>query len=248
MITLKSPREIEKMRDAGRIVYEVLDLVRSTVAPGITTRELDQLAFKETGKRNAKPAFKGYHSFPASLCCSLNNQVVHGIPNDRPLQDGDILSIDFGVYYNGYYGDSAVTVSVGNVADSTRKLLKVTEESLLLGIESAVAGGRLYDISAAVQQYVEGNGFSIVRDYVGHGIGKNLHEEPQIPNFGKHGTGVTLKPGMVLAIEPMVNQFGHDVQVLEDGWTVITCDGGLSAHFEHTVAITEHGPDILTRP
>ena len=247
MIVLKSPREIEKMRSACRIVRDILQAVQELVSPGVTTYDLDRFAEEETVKRKARPAFKGYHSYPGSLCCSLNNQVVHGIPSRRPLASGDIISLDFGVCYDDYFGDAAVTLPVGTVSASAQSLITATRDALYAGIEMAVPGGRLFDISAAVQTCAEQNGYSVVRDFVGHGIGKGLHEEPQVPNYGRAGTGVKLKAGMVLAIEPMINQLEHHVTVLEDGWTVVTCDNGLSAHFEHTVAITESGPDILTQ-
>lgn len=247
MIVLKSPREIERMRVPCRMVAEILELLSEKVRPGVTTRDLEQLASNESRKRNAKAAFKGYHGYPGSLCCSPNNQVVHGMPTDEPLKSGDILSLDFGILYDDFYGDSAITLAVGEVGDGPKRLLRTTSESLYEGIQKAVPGNRLFDISFAIQNYVETRGFSVVRDFVGHGIGKSLHEDPQIPNYGTPGKGVILKAGMVLAIEPMINENSHQVKVLEDGWTVITLDGGLSAHFEHTVAITDKGPDILTR-
>lgn len=247
MIILKSPREIEKMRFAGRVVAEILALLRSEIKPGITTLELNNLAEREAIKRKSRPAFKGYGGYPYSLCCSLNQQVVHGMPSTKELVEGDILSLDFGVVYDGFFGDAAITVPVSQVSELANRLVRVTEESLYKAIEVAVPGNRLSDISHAVQTHVERYGFSVVRDFVGHGIGKNLHESPQVPNFGESGRGVKLKPGMVLAIEPMVNEKGYRVAVLEDGWTAVTCDGGLSAHFEHTVAITDGGPEILTR-
>lgn len=247
MIILKSLREIDRMRVSGRIVAEILQLLKEKVEPGVTTLELEHLAVAETKKRKAVPAFKGYGGFPYALCCSPNDRVIHGMPSDVPLKDGDILSIDFGVLFDGFYGDSAVTLPVGSVASAASSLMKATEESLYKGIDRAVDGGRLYDISHAVQQHVESRGYSIVRDFVGHGIGKNLHEDPQVPNYGSAGKGVKLKAGMVLAIEPMVNLGGYAVKVLDDGWTTVTVDGALSAHFEHTVAITDNGPEILTR-
>lgn len=247
MIILKSPREIEKMRFAGRVVAEILELLRSEIKPGITTLELNDLAEREAIKRRSRPAFKGYGGYPYSLCCSLNQQVVHGMPSAKELVEGDILSLDFGVVYDGFFGDAAITVPVSRVSELANRLVRVTEESLYKAIEVAVPGNRLSDISHAVQTHVERYGFSVVRDFVGHGIGKNLHESPQVPNFGESGRGVKLKPGMVLAIEPMVNEKGYRVAVLEDGWTAVTCDGGLSAHFEHTVAITDGGPEILTQ-
>ena len=234
------------MRVAGRMVAEILAGVRELVVPGVTLIELDSYAERETLKRKAKPAFKGYSGFPFSLCCSVNEQVVHGMPSARVLVPGDIVSLDFGVIYGGFYGDSAVTLPVGQISENAARLIKVTEESLYRSIEFADTSHRLSDISHAVQAYVEPRGFSVVRDFVGHGIGKELHEGPQIPNFGAPGKGPRLKTGMVLAIEPMINEKGFDVRVLEDGWTAVTCDGGLSAHFEHTVAITDNGPLILS--
>ena len=247
MIVLKSPREIERMKVPCRMVAEILALLAEHVKPGITTYELETIAYAETLKRNAKAAFKGYCNYPSALCCSPNDQVVHGMPSKVPLKSGDILSLDFGILFDDFYGDAAITLPVGDVSVETKKLLQATEESLYAGISKAVSGNRLFDLSHAIQDYVEQRGFSVVRDFVGHGIGRKLHEDPQIPNYGQPGTGVRLKPGMVLAIEPMINEKSHDVKVLEDGWTVVTCDGGLSAHFEHTVAITENGPEILTR-
>jgi methionyl aminopeptidase len=234
------------MRVACRIVAEILAGLQSMVRPGITTQQLDEYASNEAKRRNAKCAFRGYHKYPNSLCCSPNNQVVHGIPNKDPLKSGDIISLDFGVFHNDFFGDAAVTVPVGNISQTAMDLLSTTERSLYLAIENACPGNRLGDVSYAVQNYVESKGYSVVRDFVGHGIGRNLHEDPQIPNYGLAGKGVTLKPGMVLAIEPMINEKSHEVRVLDDNWTVITCDGGLSAHFEHTVAITDNGPEILT--
>ncbi len=246
MIILKSPQEIDRMRIPCRIVAEILDLLREAAQPGHTTLDLNQTAEKEARKRGAKPAFKGYSGYPYSLCCSLNEQVVHGMPSNRKLVPGDILSIDFGVIYDDFYGDAAVTLPIGEISEKARRLLKVTEESLAQAVAATRPNNRLSDISHAVQSYVEARGFSVVRDFVGHGIGRNLHESPQIPNFGPPGRGVKLKAGMVLAIEPMINEKGPDVQVLDDGWTAVTCDGGLSAHFEHTVAVTEEGAEILT--
>lgn len=247
MIILKSSQEIERMRVPCRIVAEILQLLCEKVRPGVTTLELDEFAEREAKKRASKPAFKGYCCFPYSLCCSINDQVVHGMPSNRELVDGDILSLDFGVVKNGFYGDAAVTVPVGNVGKPAIRLIEVTEASLYAAIKMAQPANKLSDISHAVQSYVEPRGFSVVRDFVGHGIGKSLHESPQIPNFGLPGRGVKLKPGMVLAIEPMINEKGYEVRVLADGWTAVTCDGGLSAHFEHTVAITSEGPEILTK-
>jgi methionyl aminopeptidase len=228
------------------MVAEILSLLAERVEPGITTYELEAFANSEALKRKAKAAFKGYSNYPSALCCSPNDQVVHGMPSRNPLKSGDILSLDFGILYDDYYGDAAVTLPVGEISPQAKKLLLATQVSLDSGISKAISGNRLFDISHEIQSYVEKQGFSVVRDFVGHGIGKRLHEDPQIPNYGQPGTGVRLKPGMVLAIEPMVNEKAYDVRVLEDGWTVVTCDGGLSAHFEHTVAITENGPEILT--
>lgn len=247
MIVLKSLKEIQRMRVPCRIVAEVLARVVDTVAVGMTTLELNSIAEAEVAKHKARPAFKGYAGYPFSLCCSLNDQVVHGMPSNRPLKEGDILSLDFGAYYDGFYGDAAVTVPLGQVSDEAKRLMAVTAESLDRAIAAAVISNRLSDISATVQSYVESNGFSVVRDFVGHGIGRGLHEEPQLPNYGRPGKGPQLKAGMVLAIEPMVNEKSFEVKVLADGWTAVTVDSGLSAHFEHTVAITDNGPEVLTR-
>ena len=246
MIVLKSRAEIEQMRVAGRMVAEILELLRENVAPGVTTGELDRLAETECRKRKAKPAFKGYGGFPFTICASPNEQVVHGFADETPLREGDILSIDFGVIYGGFYGDSAITIPVGRIDQEKSRLLQATARSLELGIAAAVAGNRLSDISHAVQSFVEGEGFSVVREFVGHGIGRQLHEAPQIPNFGPPGQGPRLKAGMTLAIEPMINAGACGVKILDDGWTAVTIDGKPSAHFEHTVAITEEGPQILT--
>jgi methionyl aminopeptidase len=246
VIILKSSQEIERMKIPCKIVAETLELLRQMIKPGITTLALDQFAETHARKSKAVPAFKGYSGYPFSLCCSVNSQVVHGFPTDKELKPGDLLSIDFGVVFDGFYGDAAITVAIGKVETSAQSLMKITEEALYKGIEKATVNNHLSDISAAVQKHAEINGFSIVREFVGHGIGRSLHESPQIPNFGKPGRGVKLKQGMVLAIEPMINEKGPDVGVLADGWTAVTLDGGLSAHFEHTVAITAHGPEILT--
>ena len=246
MIILKLPHEIEIMRAANRIVAEILSELRERVKPGVTTAELDLQAEVLCRRHGVRPIFKGYQGYPFALCASVNGEVVHGMPAERALAEGDILSLDFGVDYRGYCGDAAITVPVGRVSEQAERLIRVTEESLYAGIGQASAGNRLGDISAAVQQRVEADGFSVVRDYVGHGIGRRMHEEPQIPNFGRKGRGVELRAGMVLAIEPMVNEGTYQVKVLEDGWTVVTEDGKLSAHFEHSVAITENGPDILS--
>ncbi len=247
MIILKSREEIEKMRASSRIVAEILQGLKEMVKPGVRTIDLDRYAEEQALRRGAKPAFKGYRGYEHALCTSVNNVVVHGIPSARVLEAGDILSLDFGIYYNGFYGDAALTVPVDGVSENAARLMKVTEEALYRGIEQAKVGNRLGDISAAVQRHVEAAGFSVVRDYVGHGIGKQLHEEPQVPNFGVRGKGYELKAGMVFAIEPMVNEGTWEVKVLKDGWTVETADGGLSAHFEHSVAITDEGPVILSR-
>lgn len=246
MVILKLPEEIEKARTSNRIVAEVLSKVGEQVKPGVRTKDLDKIAEEITEKRGAKPAFKGYRGYPYSLCISINEVVVHGMPSERVLEEGDILGLDFGVFFQGFFGDSAVTLPVGKISEKAARLIEVTRESLYAGIEQAREGNRLGDISAAVQAVVERAGYSVVRDFVGHGIGKDLHEEPQIPNFGKKGRGIELKRGMILAIEPMVNEGKYMVQVLPDGWTVVTKDSGLSAHFEHSVAITEKGPDILS--
>lgn len=248
MIPLKSKAEILKMRDSGRIVAEILQILQEKATIGVTTRELDSVAEAECLKRKAKPAFKGYGGFPYSICASPNHKVVHGFADDQPLQDGDILSVDFGVLYHGYFGDAAITIPIGRIDDEKKSLNEVTSESLVQGIAAAQPGKRISDISWAVQSYVEKRGFSIVRDFVGHGIGQKLHEAPQIPNFGQPGHGARLKPGMVLAIEPMVNAGCAEVKILADGWTAVTADGRPSSHFEHTVAITTDGPVILTLP
>ncbi len=235
------------MRAAGQIVAAILDLLKGRIKPGVTTAELDRLAEEECLRRQAKPAFKGYGGFPFAICSSPNERVVHGFPDKKPLREGDILSIDFGVIFQGFYGDSAITVPVGEIAPETEQLLTATRESLEKAIEKAIPGGRLSDISHAVQSWVEPRGFSVVREFVGHGIGRQLHEAPQIPNYGEPNQGPKLKAGMVLAIEPMINAGVPGVRILDDGWTAVTQDGRLSAHFEHTVAITDHGPEILTR-
>lgn len=242
MIILKTPAEIEVMAEASRVVAEALEIIRKAVHPGISTDELDRIAEEAIRARGAIPAFKGYRSYPKTLCASVNEQVVHGIPSKRKLKEGDIIGLDLGAIVGGFYGDSAVTVAVGRIAEKTAKLVQVTEEALYLGIKQAVVGNRLTDISHAVQQHVESAGYSVVTEFVGHGIGRQLHEEPQIPNYGKPGQGPRLQPGMVLAIEPMVNMGGSAVRVLEDRWTAVTADGSLSAHFEHTIAIQPSGP------
>jgi len=247
MVILKQPDEIVKARASNRIVAEALSVLRSKIKPGMTTRELDRIAEGIVEKRGAKPAFKGYRGYPFSLCTSVNEEVVHGMPSNRVLVEGDIVGLDFGVYYQGLYGDAAITLPVGRISEKAAQLMQVTEQSLYAAIEQATDGNRLGDISAAVQETVESGGYSVVRDFVGHGIGKSLHEDPQIPNFGKKGRGIELKKGMILAIEPMVNAGKYKVKILADGWTVVTEDGSLSAHFEHSVAITEDGPEILSR-
>ncbi|HYF93586.1 MAG TPA: type I methionyl aminopeptidase [Symbiobacteriaceae bacterium] len=248
MIILKSAREIELMREAGLIVYEVHQELARAVAPGVTTGELDALAEALIRKAGGIPTFKGYHGFPASICASVNEEVVHGIPGKRRLQEGDIIAIDLGVTYKGYVGDSAYTHPVGKVDPEALRLLDVTRTSLEKAIEQCYPGKRLGDIGHAVQSYVESHGFGVVRDFVGHGIGASMHEDPQVPNFGVPGTGKELRPGMVVAIEPMVNAGTWEVKVLADKWTVITTDRRYSAHFEHTIAITNSGPMVLTRP
>jgi len=234
------------MRDAGRIVAETHQELKKTIAPGISTRELDQVAEEYITRKGAVPAFKGYHGFPATICASINEEVVHGIPGLRALKTGDIISIDIGAVINGYYGDAAVTLPVGVISKNAAHLLEVTEKCLYKGIEQVKVDNRLTDISHAIQSYVEQNGYSVVRDFVGHGIGTKMHEEPQLPNFGMPGRGPRLKPGMCLAIEPMVNLGTYEVETLLDNWTVVTKDKQLSAHFEHSVAVTEKGPLILT--
>ena len=248
MITLKSPAELELMRQANRVVGRALAKVSAAAAPGVTTAELDRMAEQECRALGAVPAFKGYRGYPYSLCCSVNQEVVHGFPRSEPLKEGDILSMDFGAVYEGFYGDSALTVAVGEVSREAADLMKVTKASLEAAIDQMKPGNRLGDVSAAIQRVAEGAGYSVVRQFVGHGIGRALHEDPQVPNFGTPGKGVKLRPGMVLAIEPMVNAGGYEVKVLADGWTAVTSDGRLSAHFEHTVAVSENGPEILSLP
>jgi methionyl aminopeptidase len=246
-IILKSAPDIEKMRRSNRVVAEILQEVKAAVQPGVKTRALDELAEALLKKHRARSAFKGYNGYPAVLCTSVNEEVVHGIPSDRVLREGDILSLDFGAVCDEYYGDAAITVPVGAVSEEAQRLLRVTEESLYKAIEQARPGKHMGDISAAVQRHVESQGFSAVRDFVGHGIGKFMHERPQVPNFGIPGRGVRLKAGMTLAIEPMINAGGYEVVVLGDGWTAVTRDRCLSAHFEHSVAVTENGPLILSQ-
>jgi methionyl aminopeptidase len=247
MIILKTLEEIELISRASKIVAECQKILIRELKPGMTTLDLDMLTETYIRDHGGTPAFKGYRNYPKSLCASLNEEVVHGIPSQRILKDGDIIGLDIGAIVEGFYGDGAVTVSVGEVQPSIRQLIKVTQEALSKGLENAVVGKRLSDISSAIQAHVEQHGFSVVRDFVGHGIGRQLHEEPQVPNYGKPGQGPRLKPGMALAIEPMVNMGGSGVKVLDDGWTAVTSDGSLSAHFEHTIAIEPTGPPrVLT--
>ena len=249
MIVLKTGRELKVMREACRISAEALKLAGSAVEPGVTTAELDKIAEKYILSQGAVPNFKNYNGYPATACISINNEVIHGIPSKkRVIQAGDIVSIDLGAKFEGYHGDNAATFACGDVSAEAKRLMDTTRESLYEGISAAVSGGRLGDIGAAVQQYVEKRGYSVVRQFVGHGIGTQLHEAPEVPNFGTHGRGIRLMPGMTLAIEPMVNMGGFDVKVMPDGWTVLTKDGSLSAHFEHTIVITPDGPQILTKP
>jgi len=246
VIIIKSPREIEQMRRSNLIVAEVFQGLKKVIGPGISTQELDQITESIILLKGAVPAFKGYRGFPASLCISINEEIVHGIPSQRRLREGDIVSLDVGVNLNGYFGDGAITLPVGEVDQEARRLLEVTEKALSIGIEKAKLGNRLSDISYAIQSWVESQGFSVVRDFVGHGIGRDLHEEPQIPNFGSPHQGPRLEKGMVFALEPMVNEGTYEVKILSDGWTVVTADGKRSAHFEHTIAITEKGAEILS--
>ncbi len=248
-VELKTLEEISIMRRAGAIVADILVVLQGAIKPGMTTGQIDQIAREELKKRGAKPAFLNYHGFPGVICVSINHEVVHGIPSDaRKLKDGDIVGLDFGATVDLFYGDSAVTVGVGNISEEASKLIRVTRESLDKGLAAVKAGARIGDIGAAVQRHAEAEGYGVVREFVGHGIGRRLHEEPPIPNYGKAGTGPRLKAGMTLAIEPMVNLGRPEVATLEDGWTAVTKDRALSAHFEHTVAVTETGYDILTLP
>jgi len=246
VIACRSQRELERLRTANLLVAQILETLKTLVVPGVTTAKLDSVAEHAVRDAGAVPAFKGYHGYPATICASVNDQVVHGIPSDRALVNGDIISIDLGVLLDGYYGDAAVTVPVGRMTSQVATLLQVTEQSLWKGIEQVVVGARVSDISHAVQQHVEAHGFSVVREFVGHGVGTSLHEEPQIPNYGDPGRGPRLAEGMVLAIEPMVNVGKPGVRVLSDGWTAVTRDGSLSAHFEHTVAVSAAGPVVLS--
>ncbi|KAF0143444.1 MAG: methionyl aminopeptidase [Nitrospirae bacterium] len=247
MIILKTPEEMDKMARACRIVGEVLEDMKGFVKPGVSTKDMEKRAEEKINARGGTAAFKGYRGYPASICTSVNNQVIHGIPSHMRLKDGDIVSVDVGVYIDGFYGDGAVTLPVGEISPLAGKLLRVTEEALYKGIDMATIRHRVSDISSAIQNHVEANGFSVVRAFVGHGIGMSLHEDPQIPNFGVSGQGPRLKEGMTIAIEPMVNARGYEVSILEDGWTAVTVDGGLSAHFEHTIGITDGDAIILTK-
>ena len=249
MIVLKTARELDIMREACRISAQALELIGKAIEPGVTTAELDRLAEKFILSQGAVPNFKNYHGYPATACISINNEVIHGIPTGkRKIKEGDIVSVDLGALFDGYHGDNAATFACGDISDEAQRLINATRESLYEGIKMARAGGRLGDISNAIQSYVEARGYSVVRDFVGHGVGTSLHEAPEVPNFGTAGRGVRLMPGMTLAIEPMINVGTHEVKVMPDGWTVLTKDGSLSAHFEHTVAITPEGPQIMTKP
>lgn len=248
MITIKSKAEFEVMRRAGRLVAETLERLRAAVRPGVSTADLDRIAYEHITGHDGVPSFKGYHGFPASICTSVNEEVVHGIPSRRRiLHEGDIVSIDCGAIVGGWHGDAALTVPVGQIQPDVERLLRVTEESLFKGVEQVRPGRRMGDVSAAIQRYSESNGYSVVREYVGHGIGREMHEDPQVPNWGTPGRGMLLKQGMALALEPMVNTGAPEVRVLGDRWTVVTQDGKWSAHFEHTVALTENGTEILTK-
>lgn len=243
----KSARELEFMRCAGQIVAEVLTILMDAVQPGMTTRDLDKIAEREIRARGGTPSFKGYRGFPASLCVSINNEIVHGIPGKRVIKEGDLVSLDLGAIYKGFHGDSAVTVVVGPATEDQQRLIQAAHDALEAGIAQVVAGNRLGDVGAAIQRHAESLGYGVVREYVGHGIGRSLHEEPNVPNYGRPGEGRRLEPGLVLAIEPMLNIGTHETRVLGDKWTVVTADGSLSAHFEHTVAVTNNGPEVLTR-
>lgn len=248
MIVLKTARELNLMREAGRISAMALKLVGEAVEPGVSTYDLDKVAFDYIKSQGATPGFLNYNGFPASACISINNEVIHGIPSKkRIVKAGDIVSVDLGAVFEGYNGDNAATFASGDISPEARRLIETTEQSLYEGIKAVKRGGRIGDIGSAVQRYVEARGYSVVRDFVGHGVGASLHEAPEVPNFGKEGRGVRLMPGMTIAIEPMVNEKSWEVNQLSDGWTVVTKDGGLSAHFEHTVAVTDDGPVILTK-
>ncbi len=247
MIPIKSNKEIEILEEAGRLLAGIINEIKRSLKPGAVTRDIDKLAEELIRKKNARPAFKGYRGFPASACISINEEVVHGIPGKREIQEGDIVSIDIGIVYREYFSDTAFTFGVGSIDPRLQQLIEVTHDALHRGIDQAMAGGNVSDISFAIQNYVEARQLSIVRDFVGHGIGRSLHEEPEVPNFGLPHSGPVLKEGMVIAIEPMVNLGSWETMILEDGWTVVTRDGQPSAHFEHTVAITRNGPKILTQ-
>lgn len=245
-ITVKSPRELDSMRKAGEIVGKTLDLLKASVEPGMTTRDLDRIAFKEITRNGATPTFKGYRGFPATICASVNEEIVHGIPGRRILKEGDLIKVDVGATIEGFIGDAAVTIAVGEVPEELLQLMEDTRLSLEAGIRAAVPGGRVGDIGAAVQEYGEARGYGVVREFVGHGVGRFLHEDPQVPNYGVAGRGALLKPGMCIAIEPMLNMGDWRTRILDDQWTVVTADGKLSSHFEHSIAITEQGPEVLT--
>jgi len=246
VIALKSAREIEIMRRSGKITSSVLATLLRSVKAGMTLREVDRMAERGIREQGGIPTFKGYHGFPASICASVNEVVVHGIPGDRVLREGDILSIDIGTTFEGYVSDSAATIAIGTASEAAQRLMRVTQESLMLGIAKMQSGNRLSDIGHAVQQHAEQHGYGVVRALVGHGVGKQMHEEPQVPNWGEAGKGIVMRPGLVIAIEPMITEGVFDVETLKDGWTVVTADGKLAAHFEHTVALTDDGPRILT--
>jgi methionyl aminopeptidase len=246
-INVKSPQELESMRHAGQVVAAAIEALLAAIQPGMKAKDLDLIADREIRRLGAKPSFKGYRGFPATICVSFNEEIVHGIPGDRVICEGDIVSIDVGAVVDDHHGDSAVTIAVGSVPPEVERLIETTRLSLEEGIKAAVVGNRVGDISAAVQRFAEPGGYGIVREYVGHGIGRSLHEEPSVPNFGEAGRGPLLKPGVVIAIEPMLNMGGWQTRLLQDDWTVVTADGSLSAHFEHTLAVTEQGPEVLTR-
>ena len=245
-ITVKSDRELGYMREAGKVVAQTKAVLADALRSGVTTLELDRIADAEIGRLGATPSFKGYHGFPATICVSLNEQIVHGIPSDRAIQEGDIVSLDVGAIVEGFHGDSAFTVGIGQISEEAQGLIDATRESLRLGIAQATVGARVGDVSAAVQGYAEGLGYGVVRQYVGHGIGRSMHEDPQVPNYGAPGRGPLLREGMALAIEPMLNMGGREAEQLDDGWTVVTADGSMSAHFEDTIAITGSGPEVMT--
>lgn len=246
-ITIKSPQELDLMRQAGEIVGDTLNLLKASIEPGMTTRDLDRIAFKEITRRGATPTFKGYRGFPATICASINEEIVHGIPSKRVIKEGDIVKVDVGATYKGLIGDAAVTLTVGTVAAPLLTLMDDTRQGLAAGIQAAVPGARIGDISAAIQAYGESRGYGIVREFVGHGVGRFLHEDPQVPNYGPAGRGPLLRPGMCIAIEPMYNLGDWRTKIMDDQWTVVTADGKLSSHFEHSIAITDQGPEILTR-